>query len=52
MDALKYLPNIGNRGSRLIQWCKDKLIEHKQYISENGIDLEEIRNWKWIDDEN
>ena len=52
MDALKYLPNIGNRGSRLIQWCKDKLIEHKQYIIENGIDLEEIRNWKWIDDEN
>ena len=52
MDALKYLPNIGNRGSRLIQWCKDKLIEHKQYISENGIDLEEIRNWKWTDDEN
>ena len=47
IDALKYLPNLGNRGSRLIQWCKDKLVEHKIHISEYGEDLEEVRNWKW-----
>lgn len=47
IDALKYLPNLGNRSSRLIQWCKDKLIEHKIHISEYGEDLEEVRNWKW-----
>lgn len=45
-DALKYLP-LGNRGSQLNQWCKDKLVEHKQYISEYGEDMPEIRNWKW-----
>ena len=47
MDALKYLPELGDARSSLIEWCKDKLIEHKEYISENGEDLPEIRNWKW-----
>ncbi len=47
MDALKYLPQLGNRSSQLNQWCKDKLIEHKEYIQEYGDDLEEIKNWSW-----
>ena len=47
MDTIKYLPKLGNKGSRLIQWCRDKLVEHKEYINEYGQDLEEIRNWKW-----
>ena len=47
IDALKYLPQLGNRSSRLIQWCKDKLVEHKHHIAEYGEDLEEVRNWKW-----
>jgi len=47
IDALKYLPQLGNRGSRLIQWCKDKLVEHKHYIKEYGEDLPEIKYWKW-----
>lgn len=47
IDALKYLPELGDSRSALIEWCKDKLIEHKEYISENGLDLPEIRDWKW-----
>ena len=47
IDALKYLPQLGNRGSRLIQRCKDKLVEHKHYIKEYGEDLPEIKYWKW-----
>ena len=47
IDALKYLPQLGNRSARLIQWCKNKLVEHKHHIAEYGEDLEEVRNWKW-----
>ena len=47
MDALKYLPQLGNRGSNVYQMCKDKLVEHKAYIKEHGQDMEEIRNWEW-----
>ena len=47
MDALKYLDKIGNRGSALNQWCKDKLVEHNEYIREYGIDMPDIRNWTW-----
>ena len=47
IDALKYLPKLGNRSAFLIQECNNKLIEHKHYISEYGIDMEEVRNWRW-----
>ena len=46
-NAVKVLPQLGNRGSYLIQQMNDKLVEHKQYIHEYGIDMPEIRDWKW-----
>jgi len=47
MDVVKNLPQLGNRGSYLLQNMRDKLVEHKQYIAEYGQDLPEIRDWKW-----
>lgn len=47
MDAIKYLPQLGNRGAILNQWCKDKLVEHKEYIHEYGDDMKEIKEWTW-----
>ncbi len=46
-DAIMHLPQLGNKGAHLIQKMNNKLIEHKQYITEYGQDLEEIRNWEW-----
>ena len=47
--ALRELPGLGNRGGALAQEMKDKLVEHKQYIAEYGVDLPEITEWKWHD---
>ena len=47
IDALKYLDKLGDKSSTLNEWCKNKLIEHKEYIKEYGEDMPEIKNWKW-----
>jgi len=47
MDALKYLDQLGDSRTILNEYCKNKLVEHKEYIKEYGIDMEEIRNWVW-----
>ena len=45
MDALKYLPKL--ESSDLIEWCKNKLVEHNEYIKEYGKDMPIITEWKW-----
>lgn len=47
LEIIKRLPQLGNTGAYLYQQMMDKLVEHKQYIAEYGLDLPEIRNWKW-----
>jgi xylulose-5-phosphate/fructose-6-phosphate phosphoketolase len=46
-DVLLHLPQLGNRGAYLSQKMSDKLVEHKQYIHEYGVDLPEVAGWKW-----
>ena len=47
MDAIKYLPQYGDKTAYLYQYCKDQLVKHSEYIREYGQDIEEVRNWKW-----
>ena len=49
IDALSYIDKLGDRKASLVQWCKNKLVEHNEYIREYGEDLPEIINWKWED---
>jgi len=49
MDTIDRLPQTGKEGIALKKQLQAKLIEHKQYIDENGQDMPEIRNWKWSD---
>ncbi|MBO4234831.1 MAG: phosphoketolase family protein [Firmicutes bacterium] len=46
-NVIQYLPQLGNRGSHLIQIMNDKLVEHKQYIHEYGVDMPEVSEWVW-----
>jgi xylulose-5-phosphate/fructose-6-phosphate phosphoketolase len=47
VDVIDRLPLRGSRADYAKQAMRDKLIEHKQYITEQGEDLPEIRHWKW-----
>lgn len=47
IDTIDRLPQLKDRGAYLKQEMEDKLVEHKNYIRKNGLDMPEVRNWKW-----
>lgn len=47
IDVMKKLPQLGAKATYIIKEMNEKLIEHKEYITTYGIDMEEIRSWKW-----
>jgi len=46
-DVIDRVPALGYKAAHLKQFLRDKLIEHKQYITKHGQDIPEIRDWKW-----
>ena len=46
-DVIELIPNLGSEGAYLYDLMSKKLVEHKNYIKDIGIDMEEIREWKW-----
>ena len=47
IEACKMLPNLGSKGVYLTKLMQEKLVEHKEYIHEYGVDMPEVLNWKW-----
>lgn len=47
IDTLNRLPQLKDTTAFLKQEMQDKLVEHKYFIRKNGLDMPEIRNWKW-----
>ena len=47
IDTIDRLPETGSRGVYLKQLMEEKLIQHRQYINEHGVDMPEVRDWKW-----
>ena len=47
LDVIQRVPGLGGPGERAAQRCHDALRRHKQYVSEHGEDLPEVRNWAW-----
>ena len=45
-DSLRFY-SLGARAAYAKQAIRDKLLEHKQYITVHGEDLPEVRNWQW-----
>lgn len=48
-DVIDRVPKIGSIAAHAKQAIRDKLIEHKEYISKYGDDMPEIRDWRWVD---
>ena len=46
-DAIDRLPSLEAAGAALRQQMTEKLIEHRRYICIHGLDMPEIRDWKW-----
>ena len=46
-DVIDRVPKLGASAAYVKKALDDKLVEHKQYISRCGVDLPEIRDWKW-----
>jgi xylulose-5-phosphate/fructose-6-phosphate phosphoketolase len=46
-DVINRVPKLGYLAAYAKQAVRDKLIEHKEYITKYGEDMPEIRDWKW-----
>jgi xylulose-5-phosphate/fructose-6-phosphate phosphoketolase len=46
-DVIDRVPKLGYLAAYAKQAIRDKLIEHKEYITLYGEDMPEIREWTW-----
>ena len=47
MDTIDRLPQTGDAGAALKQQLIEKLQEHYLFIRKHGVDMPEVREWKW-----
>jgi xylulose-5-phosphate/fructose-6-phosphate phosphoketolase len=48
-DVIDRVPKLGARAAYRKQAIRDKLIEHKHYVTRHGDDMPEVKEWKWGD---
>jgi xylulose-5-phosphate/fructose-6-phosphate phosphoketolase len=46
-DVIDRVPKLGYLDAYTKQYVRDKLIEHRQFVTRNGQDMIEVREWKW-----
>jgi xylulose-5-phosphate/fructose-6-phosphate phosphoketolase len=46
-DVIDRVPNLAARAAYAKQAIRDKLIEHREYITRYGDDMPEITGWQW-----
>jgi xylulose-5-phosphate/fructose-6-phosphate phosphoketolase len=47
MDVIDRVPSLQASAAHTKEWLKDQIIESVNYAHAEGIDCDEIRNWKW-----
>ena len=46
-DVIDRVPGLAVHAAYTKQTLRDKLIEHRQYITIHGEDMPEVRDWTW-----
>ena len=46
-DVIDRVPGLATHAAYTKQALRDKLIEHRQYITLHGEDMPEVRDWTW-----
>jgi xylulose-5-phosphate/fructose-6-phosphate phosphoketolase len=47
IDVIDRVPRLSSIGAHVKEWLKGQIIDSVNYAHTEGIDKEEIRNWKW-----
>jgi xylulose-5-phosphate/fructose-6-phosphate phosphoketolase len=47
IDVIDRVPRLSSTGAHAKEWLKGQIIDSVNYAHAEGIDREEIRNWKW-----
>jgi xylulose-5-phosphate/fructose-6-phosphate phosphoketolase len=47
IDVIDRVPKLQSAGAHVKEWLKDQLIENVAYAHEQGVDKQEITQWKW-----
>ncbi|MCS0504986.1 phosphoketolase family protein [Ancylobacter mangrovi] len=47
MDAIERISSLGSVGVHAREELRDKLTEHARYIRAHGVDMPEVRDWRW-----
>ncbi len=47
VDAIRRVPRLAGQLDSAQQWYSEQIQRHRLYVSENGDDLPEIKNWRW-----
>ena len=46
-DAVERVGKLSSMRAYAKQFIRDTLVDHREYISEHGEDMPEIREWAW-----
>jgi xylulose-5-phosphate/fructose-6-phosphate phosphoketolase len=51
VDVIRRVPRLAPHLGQAQQWYSEQIQRHKLYVSENGDDLPEIKDWRWREKE-
>jgi xylulose-5-phosphate/fructose-6-phosphate phosphoketolase len=47
IDVIDRVPSLTDVAAHVKQRFREKLIDHRRYVTTHGVDLPEVQNWKW-----